>query len=202
MKVHTLGSIVLFGLLAGCSQPKIISENQPSDSTAKKAERVEHVDASLIKSWDLSGAMSAKGKSKAWSAQIHWQQSGANQYQIRLFGPLGSGTVIIDGKKGRITYTDGPKKITSKNPDELFERETGLRLPVQNLYYWVRGLPAPGSVTSSASGQNHALSTLDQNGYHITYINYTMVHHAMLPTKIRLEGHGLLIKLVIRQWNV
>lgn len=202
MKTYALGSIILFSFLTGCSQHKIIPEHPFPNPNLKTEEGVNPIDAASIKSWDLSGAMSAKGSSKAWSAQIHWQQSGANQYQIRLFGPLGGGTVIIEGHQGHITYTDGPKKITSKNPDELFEHETGLRLPVQNLYYWVRGLPAPGAVTSKTSGPNHALSTLNQNGYRITYLNYTTTHHAELPTKIRLEGHGLLIKLVIKQWNI
>jgi outer membrane lipoprotein LolB len=202
MKTYALAVIVMSGFLTACSSHRVITEHQLATSTEKPTPNIKPVEPTSIKSWELSGAMSAKGAAKAWSAQINWLQSGANQYQIRLFGPLGGGTVMIEGNKGRITYTDGPKRVISKNPDQLLEKETGLRLPVQNLYYWVRGLPAPGSVTSSMQGPNHTLSTLTQNGYHITYLNYTTINQAELPSKIRLEGHGLLIKLVIKHWKV
>lgn len=202
MHTYKVAGIVILGFLTACSQHKIITENQLSTSTLKDIESKNSVDARAVKSWELSGAMSAKGASKGWSAHIHWLQSGANQYQIRMFGPLGGGTVIIEGNKGHITYTDGAKKITSTNPDTLFEKETGVRLPVQNLYYWIRGLPAPGSAKSSTEGPNHVLATLKQSGYHITYLNYTTINHVELPTKIRLEGHDLLIKLVIKHWNI
>lgn len=202
MKTSLLGSLALSIILTGCAQHKTIPENQLDPSELKTEKGHETIEATSIQSWDLSGAMSARGASKAWSAQIHWQQSGAHEYQIRLFGPLGGGTVIIDGHKGRTTYTDGSKQISSKNPDALFEQQTGLRLPVQNLYYWVRGLPAPGPISAKTWGPNHTLSTLSQDGYSINYSNYTMTHQALLPTKIRLEGHGLLIKLVIKQWNI
>ncbi|KTC66449.1 outer membrane lipoprotein LolB (plasmid) [Legionella adelaidensis] len=155
-----------------------------------------------ISSWALSGAMSAKNAQKAWSAGINWQQQGATNYQIRLMGPLGGGTVLVEREGGAVTYKDGPKTATSNNADDLLLKQTGIRLPVNNLYYWVRGLPAPGPVQASKYDEFNHLSMLKQSGYTVNYERYTSTQKGDLPSKIRLTGNGVTIKLVVKNWTV
>ena len=158
--------------------------------------------ASTISSWNLSGAIAARNKNKSWTASINWRQEGVNRYQIRLFGPLGGGTVIIEKQGAVITYRDGPKKITSTDADKLLLTQTGVRLPVNSLYYWIRGIAAPGPVGSEQHEGGKALSQLKQGGYTVTYSQYTVVNGTTLPAKIRLEGHGVMIKMVIKHWSI
>lgn len=158
--------------------------------------RLDH-HVSTITHWELSGAIAARNKHKSWTAALNWSQKGANHYQIRLMGPLGGGTVIIEKQNGVITYRDGSKKISSNNADKLLYAQTGVHLPVAHLYYWVRGIPALGNVD-----QKNPVSHLNQDGYTITYSEYTNVNGTMLPSKIRLEGHNVLIKLVIKHWKI
>lgn len=159
--------------------------------------------AASLSSWELSGAIAAKNRKQGWTAALNWLQQGPNKYQIRLFGPLGGGTVIIEKQGSVITLRDGPKKRSSNNADELLRKETGVRLPVKDLYYWVRGMPAPGGIQSAhyyTSG--HRLSSFKQAGYTINYTAYTMAGTRVLPSKIRLDGHGVMIKLVIKRWKI
>lgn len=193
--------------ITSCAPPKMsleppfaktdaINEPQkPSPSTTKAK-------ATTLSSWELSGAIAARNQKKGWTASLNWLQQGANQYQIRLFGPLGGGTVLIENNDGVVTYVDGPKKITSRNADELLQKQTGIRLPVHSLYYWVRGLPAPGAVQSSQYDQDAHLVSLLQAGYTINYINYTSVNNVDLPSKVQLQGHGVVIKLIIKRWKI
>ncbi|MGQ3891626.1 lipoprotein insertase outer membrane protein LolB [Legionella sp. CNM-4043-24] len=153
-------------------------------------------------SWELSGAMAAKNKNKAWSASVNWIQRGISSYQIRLFGPLGSGTVMISRQGGAISFRDGPKSVTSSNADELLSRQTGVRLPVSNLFYWVRGIPAPGAVQSAQRDANGHLTLLRQSGYTIQYLGYSSVGKMALPASIRLQGNGVFIKMVIKRWRI
>lgn len=153
-------------------------------------------------SWELSGAMAARSKNKAWSASVNWTQNGASSYQIRLFGPLGSGTVMISRQGGLINFRDGPKSSTSKNAEQLLQQQTGVRLPVNNLYYWVRGIPAPGAVQSVKKDAGNRLQILRQGGYTIEYLGYNMYGSTALPSKIRLQGNGVFIKMIIKRWKV
>lgn len=176
--------------------------NQSSD--LKKSASIKTTPKSspqAISAWELSGAIAARSKNKSWTASINWVQEAQNQYQIRLYGPLGSGTVLIEKHGNVITYRDGPKKITSTNADQLLLEQTGVRLPVSYLYYWVKGLPAPEGINAKNVGDNKQLSQLQQAGYNVTYLQYMMVNGTLLPSKIRLQGHGVTIKMVIRHWK-
>ncbi|CEK11919.1 lipoprotein insertase outer membrane protein LolB [Legionella hackeliae] len=171
-------------------------------STAETAKLAATSSASAITSWEISGAMAARSKSKGWNASVNWLQRGLSQYQIRLFGPLGSGTVLINKKGGLVTLRDGPKTASSSNAEELLKQQTGVRLPVNNLFYWVRGLPAPGHVQSAKRDAANHLLVLKQGGYIIDYGQYTVVGKTVLPSVIRLQGNGIFIKLVIKRWKI
>lgn len=199
MNTFKYASILLIAMLTACTTHNAITVEQPHGIHAPLTEHKAQL--SSLTSWKISGAMAAKNKNKGWTASCDWQQQGLNQYQIRLFGPLGNGAVLIEKDKGIVTYTDGPKKLSSKSADALLQKELGFRLPVNSLYYWVRGIPASGAVQSANYDENNHLISLKQNGFTIDYSNYTTVHGYDLPTKIRLQGNGVLIKLVIKHWS-
>ncbi|WP_040535985.1 lipoprotein insertase outer membrane protein LolB [Legionella drancourtii] len=190
-------------LLTACAPPRPVMEPQ-QPTTLNKVIPVEQRKerTKTISSWEIRGAIAAKNKSKGWSAVMNWVQNGPNSYHLRLMGPLGAGTVLINKSGNTVTYQDGPKKISATNADELLQKQTGIRLPVNNLYYWVRGLPAPGKVNSEQHDQYNHLVQLKQSGYAITFGNFTSVKGADLPGIIRLEGNGVMIKVIIKNWSV
>lgn len=154
-----------------------------------------------LTSWKISGAMAAKSAKKSWTASFHWSQQGPSQYQIRLIGPLGGGSALITSQNGMTSYRDGPKVYSSTNASKLLQEKTGIALPVGNLYYWVRGLPAKGPITSSKQDAQGHLSLLVQSGYTIEYLNYQQIDGMDLPQKIKLHGHNVSIKVAIKQWH-
>ncbi|KTD22211.1 outer membrane lipoprotein LolB [Legionella lansingensis] len=179
-----------------------IAATPSTSTTAEATKSAATASAAAISSWEISGAMAARSKNKGWNASVNWMQRGLGQYQIRLFGPLGSGTVIINKQGGVVTYRDGPKSASSSNADELLKKETGIRLPVNNLYYWVRGLPAPGNIQSAKRDSANHLLVLRQGGYTIEYGQYKTIGNVALPSLIRLQGNGVFIKFVIKRWKI
>lgn len=199
--MNAIKKLVVVNLLflTACAPPRPAAE-APVNETMPVEKRAEKT--ATVSSFVIQGAMAAKNKSKSWTASVNWKQQGPGQYQIRLFGPLGGGTVMIEKSGGVITYKDGPKTVTSNSADKLLLQETGVQLPVQNLYYWVRGLPAPGGVQSTKYDKYNHLKTLSQSGYTVNYLSYTSKGNIDLPSKIQLTGHGLFMKLVIKSWSV
>ena len=194
-------------LLTACAPPRLAPEvpfenKQPMNDLQPASGAKTSRKASSLSSWEVSGAMAARNKSKGWTASVNWVQQGPNQYQLRLFGPLGGGAILIEKNGGIVTYTDGPKKLSSHNADELLQQQTGIRLPVHDLYYWVRGLPAPGAVQSATYDTKNHLESFSQAGYSITYPSYLSVSNVDLPSKIQLQGHGVVIKLIIKHWTI
>lgn len=173
-----------------------------TETTQKTAEQVKLNSATLPTTWDLSGAIAARSGNKAWTASLNWLQSGPNAYQIRLSGPLGSGSILVQKKGNTIYFKDGAKTDFSSNANQLLQKHTGISLPVSSLYYWVRGIPAPGDVQNAKRDANNHLLHLQQAGYSIDYLGYTQVGNISLPRQIRLQGNGVLIKLVINGWKI
>ena len=208
MNIIKHATIYFFSLLIACTPLKKPVEtpftpNQEKKLTTESLKtKVGTTNPDNISSWELSGAIAARNKQKSWTAAINWMQEGRNQYQIRLSGPLGGGSVIVEKRGEQITYRDGNKKTTATNADALLLKQTGVRLPVNNLYYWVRGLPAPGAIGRKQYNAEQQLTQLNQAGYTISYSQYSSINGVLLPTKIRLEGRGVLIKLVIKHWKI
>lgn len=175
--------------------------SQPTPSTTAPASKPKK-QATRITAWDISGAMAARNKQKAWTASFNWLQQGSDNYQMRLFGPIGSGTLMISRAAGITTFRDGSKKDASTNAEKLLLKQTGIALPVNNLYYWIRGLPAPGSVGNTQRDEASRLKTLHQAGYVVDFMNYTRIDDTDLPTQIRLTGKGVFIKVIVKKWRI
>ncbi|MBA2657585.1 MAG: outer membrane lipoprotein LolB [Tatlockia sp.] len=171
-------------------------------NTAFVVNNPENSAAAKISSWNLSGAMAARSQGKGYSASVNWIQRGAGSYQIRMSGPLGSGTILISKSGGLVTLKDGPKTASSSNAESLLKQQTGISLPVTNLYYWVRGIPAPGAAQGKKYDQAGHLLGLRQAGFTIEYQQYRAVGNAVLPSSIRLQGNGVFIKLIIKDWQI
>lgn len=200
--------VISLALLTACAPPKAPQVSELETSKVKTMTVEKHpeqakasTNTTAPSSFELSGAIAAKNHKKGWTATLNWIQKGPNQYQIRLIGPLGGQTVMIEKQGSVISYREGAKKLTSTNGDDLLQKQTDIRLPVNSLYYWVRGIPAPGAIQSATRTPTNQLTTLKQAGYAIDYTQYMTVGNMTLPSKIRLQGHDVMIKLVIKHWS-
>lgn len=159
--------------------------------------------ASNIKSWDISGVIGVQEAKEAWSATVNWQQLGLNNYQLRLIGPAGVGTVIVNGKPGNVTLTNSKNETFRAGSSEaLFKQQTGLHIPVSHLRYWVRGIPVPGIAANTSMDESNRIATMQQAGWSIQYVRYAQIRGYNLPSKIIMSNSQMKIKMVINSWRV
>ena len=153
--------------------------------------------ASNPAAFTVSGAIAAQNPQHAWTAHFRWVHQGPQDYQILIYGPLGADTLEITQHQNNVTYREGHKIVRAQNAEALLAKEAGIRLPVNHLAYWIKGNPAPGPTTSITRSSNHDIMTLKQAGYLLEYDQYN--DHR--PYKIRLTGHQLKVKIIIKEWN-
>lgn len=154
--------------------------------------------AALAPAFTVSGAIAAKNQQRGWTANFYWEQKNPQDYQILISGPLGSETMEITQHQSEVTYREGKKVIHAKQAETLLAKETGIRLPVDHLYYWIKGKPAPGPIQAIKRSPDQDILVLQQSGYTLEYSNYRD-HY---PYKIRLIGHQLMVKIVVKDWNM
>jgi outer membrane lipoprotein LolB len=183
-------------LISGCSNIKQIDASALTSSISQTRQ------LATLTHFELSGAIAIKHARKGWAASLSWQQKSNNTYQIRLFGPFGANGMLIEKINNTITLQTNSHKLVAPDAETLIEYETGMRLPVNHLYYWIRGLPAPIPIDHKTYNERNDLRALSQAGYEIVYTDYMRVGDLYLPKKIHLDGHGISIRCVIKQWRI
>jgi outer membrane lipoprotein LolB len=193
---HTLFLFLLISLLfSGCSTLKPVTYHDRSWETRA-------AELNQLKDFTAQGVISIHEGKEAEKASFHLVQQG-EQYQLSLYGPLGMGRNVIKGDTQGVSLTDSSGKIfTAASPEALLKKETGWSLPLSNLQYWIRGLPAPRQSRVSKWDVYHHLEQLQQQDWQIHYEHYMQVEGYDLPRKIRFERKGLEVILVINKWTL
>jgi len=151
--------------------------------------------------WSLTGRISIKTEDDSWQASLRWHES-AGKYEIWLSGPLGQGTVQIEGsEQGAILRTDDEHYV-AKNAETLLHEQLGWYIPVSGLHAWILGLPEPGMPARQEVDDRGRLSRLVQSGWEISYRKYMRVNDLELPRKVFLKNSRLDVRVVIDQWNL
>lgn len=150
--------------------------------------------------WEVTGKLGFNLPDDAGSAFLDWKQHGDN-YDIHLSGPLNIGAVSIDGNHDDATIIISNKTYETQSPEFLFYDTLGWPLPVRDITWWIKGLPAPSSHLAHYS-ENGLLKTLDQNQWNVNYISYTEQNALYLPNKIIAMREDVKLTFVLKRWSL
>ncbi len=188
-------SFALFFLLSACGTLAPPSSKPLAMSWALRRHALQE-----MSHWQLQGAIAVHTPRDGGSANLNWQQTGQT-YTLSLYGPLGSNAVQVSGKPGFVTLqTAHGQQFSANSSEQLLYRQLGWKLPVSNLYYWARGLPAPNMPAKQEFDAYHRLVRLNQGNWQLWFKQYGVFNQRELPTKIVLTHPQLNIKIVIYQW--
>lgn len=188
--------IILALLLSGCSG---LTPQQQQPITERPWS--EHYQALLAAdSWQLSGKIGIRSPQESHSANLFWQQL-QQHYLIELSGPLGQGGARIEGNTDGISIDiAGEEPLWAATPEALMEQTLGWQFPVQDIRYWVRGIPAPGSYYDLSLKQQLA-HKLTQNGWEISYLRYNYQNEFAFPEKLTISRNNLRLTIIAKEWQ-
>lgn len=180
-------------LLAGCTSAPVITGSIGNwDTHQQRLLQQEH--------WQLSAKLGVRSPSDSGSAYLNWQQQ-SNSYHIHLSGPLGQGSVHINGSPEQVSLSrSGEPELRAASAEELLQQTLGWGAPIAQLKYWVRGLPAPDKTSQQTHNTQGALAHLQQSGWSLEYSRYRMVDGFLLPGKIIARQGELKLTLIIKDW--
>ncbi|WP_416885363.1 lipoprotein insertase outer membrane protein LolB [Marinospirillum sp.] len=145
--------------------------------------------------WQLQARTALSHGNERQTANLDWQQQGPN-YQLRLFGPFGQGAAYLSGAPFLVTLTlSNGEQHQAATPEQLLARELNWPLPLSNLVYWVRGLPAPGPYRRLEDQQ------IEQDGWQIQWSRFSQQGDWQLPGLIDLHNPPLSIRMAIHTWQ-
>lgn len=154
-----------------------------------------------VRQWEAEGKIAITVGDERESASFKWSQQRDN-YVIHLFGPFGQGGTWLRRTSRGVTLENAKTGIRrAHSPEELMQEVMGWQVPVSNLQFWLRGLPAlkpaPSQITHDDTGH---LSGLQQQGWKVEYADYQHFSGWWLPTRVTAARDDLKIRVVIKQW--
>lgn len=206
-----LSTIIGFAL-HGCTTMAPSSQSQLHNlSWSKRSAELKN-----ISRWSLSGVFSITHHHRTDIAYFDWERN-HNNFTLEIYGPLHLTNIKIIGKPGEVfLFKTSDKVIRASSPEDLIYQETSWMLPISNLAYWIRNLPAPANIstektTATFDTYNH-LTTLKQQGWVVNYHNFMAVGAIDLPSRLEVstlpamtspESPGQLkIRMVIKSWKL
>ena len=153
-----------------------------------------------LKHWEIKGKIGVRTSTDGGSAFIEWRQWN-DQFKLRLSGPLGQGATFIEGGTDYATLSSNQGKFSSHSPEALVFEHTGWDIPIENLVFWVKGIPADRGSYRSQVNASGTLERLEQLGWTLTFSRYTLALGHPLPQKIKIEKDDLTVILAIKQWQ-
>lgn len=149
--------------------------------------------------WKINGSVSIQSRGKTEMGTFTWEQID-NRYAINIYGPLNLGSIGIAGTPYKVVLNKPTGSYSAATPEALMKQQLGWYLPISNMYYWVRGLPAPGQKGQQQHDNEGHLVFLQQQGWRIRYEAFQTGRDRDLPRKILLDNQQIHVKLVIKNW--
>lgn len=183
-------------ILAGCATRGV--QELPPISTWEQRQDV----LSRLTTWEQSGRIGIRVGEEANSGSLGWRQNG-EQFFAEIDGPFGISGLRLTGTPAAVTLAG--RKIETRvvvDPERELEYETGVRVPVVGLRYWLLGVPIPDEPAEVVAGADGVAAAITQRGWQIEYPEYRRWSVNLLPRRIKAQSGDTSIVIVVKDWNI
>ena len=213
MKLRFFLSVGLFSglfLLTGCSQLELTDPKSPQSvvSSAEKENLWKKRQQSLNDdvSWSLRSKIALRFRQEHWTFGLNWANQAALKYAMQITNPVTGGMVakLSRTPSGVSLLADDGKIYTDSNEERLLQNRAGLRLPVQGMQFWARGLIYPKYKIDKLVLDSYGRpQSIIQAGWSIQYSRYTSNQFNAMPRKVVITNtkEQIYLKMIAKQWQ-
>jgi len=153
-----------------------------------------------LRDWEFRGRIAVKAGDEGFNGKFNWAQSG-DSFEASVGGPLGIGTVRIEGDDTAIVLTDkdGVETALIDPERELYERY-GWTIPVTSLRYWALGVPDPDRESTTEIDADGRLASLEQGNWSVTISRYRESAGQAMPRTLTAMNPETRVRMVIDTW--
>lgn len=151
--------------------------------------------------WSFRGRIAVKAGDDGFNGKINWTQNAADFFAT-VGGPLGIGTVTIEGKGRTIELTDkdGVRTILADAEPELYYR-FGWTIPVASLRYWALGIPDPNMPAETTIDESGRLTDLRQGDWAVEISQYRENAGQLMPRILTATNPENRVRMVVDKWS-
>lgn len=152
--------------------------------SALKAPEFVPADPEALTEWSIEGSVTIKDEEGSKETFFEYKNiNGEYELAVRPESPVGETGAVVKGTEGEPDST----QVIAKNPKaEKLAKAITQTLPVDNMSYWLRALPATDSAALKQDDEAIVTSMKD-DGWDIDYKDFMKVGHYRLPEKIAMQ---------------
>lgn len=156
---------------------------------------------SSIVDWEFKGRIAVKAGDEGFNGKFDWTQTG-DDFFATVGGPLGIGTVRIEGDDDVIVLTDkdGVQTVLVDPEAELYFRY-GWTIPVASLRYWALGIPDPSLPAETRFDDTGRLELIEQSQWQVRISRYREAAGQQLPRSLTASNPDTRVRMVIDRWS-
>ena len=182
-------------LLGGCATTP---ETVPLPVIDSWESRIEVLGA--LGDWQFRGRIAVKAGEDGFNGKFNWSQQG-EAFNATVGGPLGMGTVRIEGDGRTVVLTDKDGVETVLQDAELELRyRYGWTIPVDSLRYWALGIPDPAQPAVTEVDDNGHLVRLEQRDWTVEISRYRDGGGQQMPRILSATNPDTRVRMVIDRW--
>jgi outer membrane lipoprotein LolB len=150
--------------------------------------------------WHFNGRIGVKTGNDGFNGKLRWTQD-EDSFEATVSGPLGIGTVRIEGddKVVRITDKDGETTVLRDVETELYYRY-GWTIPIESLRYWVLGIPDPRISSDTKFDEFDRVIRLEQRGWTVDVGAYREAGGQQMPKRLVAASSETTVRVVVDNW--
>lgn len=198
-------SALIILVLSGCSYFTGGSLSQEPESYTSMPFALRQQKLMALNQWQLNGSFSIQQSGQMpMIANYEWQQFNNTNYRIEMNAPLNLMSAVITGQPGGVSLqsSQGVSR-QAESPELLMQTMLGWSLPISNLIYWVRGLPANTPAFNKFVDTYGHLTALQQDGWNVQLSHYKTIAPGIdLPGQIDLQRPGIVVKILAKSWSL
>lgn len=185
----------LLAFVAGCATQQGLDLPELSDWERRAAV------LGKIDEFDFRGRIAVDAGDDGFNGKLTWAQK-EQAFRATVSGPLGIGTVLIEGDENLVEVTDkdGVRTVLEDVEPDLYYRY-GWTIPVESLRYWALGIPDPRVPSETSFGDGGELSEIRQRGWIVAVSRYREAGGGQpMPRLLTASNADTRVRLVIDRW--
>jgi outer membrane lipoprotein LolB len=183
--------------MAGCrtAPPRPVLGPGPGAPWAEQRAALQDLDR-----YNLNGRVAVAANGQGFSASLRYTQQ-VRRTQFSLEGPLGIGGLRAEAEGDQLKIeTSRGEKLDGPEARAELERRLGFALPLEQLRWWLLGIPAPGEAAVNAA-ESGEIRDFTQGGWRVSIQSRVAGLGFSLPQRLTAEREGARLKLLVERWE-
>lgn len=154
-----------------------------------------------VDDWQFKGRIGVSAGAEGFNGKLRYTQI-KDQFRATVSGPLGFGTIRIEGDGRQVTVTDNDGELWQlPDPEIDLQIMYGWTIPVSSLRYWALGIPHPDELAFTEFNEAGQLESLEQGNWQVHIAKYRESAGQPMPRMLTAVSGDNKVKLVIDNWT-